>query len=77
MIDFQKANPSVTKEEYMWSWTIPQIKLASYDTTHVEYLPEKDKDKGSKSKPKEKVVYINSIEDAIGVYGAGILDTNI
>lgn len=41
MIDFLKNNPYVTREEYMWKWTIPQIQLASFDFTHVEYLSEK------------------------------------
>lgn len=41
MIDFLKAFPFVTKEEYMWKWTVPQIKLASADNTHVRYLSEK------------------------------------
>lgn len=43
MIDFLKANPYVTKEEYLWKWTIPQIKIASFDFTHNEYLEEEDK----------------------------------
>lgn len=42
MVDFLKANPYVTREEYMWEWTIPQIKLASYDFTHVKYLSEEE-----------------------------------
>ena len=41
MIDFLKAFPFVTKEEYLWKWTVPQIKLASADNTHVRYLTEK------------------------------------
>lgn len=41
MIDFLKAFPFVTKEQYMWEWTVPQIKLASSDNTHVRYLSEK------------------------------------
>ena len=41
MMDFLKDNPSVTKEAYMWEWTVPQIKLASSDKTHVVYLTEK------------------------------------
>lgn len=41
MIDFLKAFPFVTKEEYMWKWTVPQIKLASADNTHVRYLSDK------------------------------------
>lgn len=42
MMDFLKANPSVTKEAYMWEWTVPQIKLASADNTHVRYLNDKE-----------------------------------
>lgn len=42
MVDFLRANPYVTREEYMWEWTIPQIRLASYDFTHVKYLSEKE-----------------------------------
>lgn len=41
MVDFLKAFPFVSKEEYMWEWTVPQIKLASADNTHVRYLSEK------------------------------------
>ena len=41
MIDFLKAFPFVTKEQYMWEWSVPQIKLASADNTHVRYLSEK------------------------------------
>lgn len=41
MIDFLKAVPCVTRDEYLWSWTVPQIQLALFDQTHVEYLTEK------------------------------------
>jgi hypothetical protein len=41
MIDFLKANPSVTMQSYMWEWTVPQIRLASADCSHVRYLTEK------------------------------------
>lgn len=40
MIDFLKAHPSVSKDEYLWGWTVPQIHLAICDNTHVEYLSE-------------------------------------
>ena len=26
----------------MWEWTVPQIRLASYDYTHVNYLSEEE-----------------------------------
>ena len=41
MVDFLRANPYVTREEYMWQWTVPQIRIASADFTHVRYLSEK------------------------------------
>lgn len=37
MIDFLRANPYITKEEYLWEWTIPQIRLATFDFTHIKY----------------------------------------
>lgn len=40
MIDFLRQNPYVTKEQYMWEWTVPQIKLATFDFTHIVYLSE-------------------------------------
>lgn len=40
MIDFLKAHPSVSKEQYLWEWTVPQIHLAICDNTHIEYLTE-------------------------------------
>lgn len=40
MIDFLKAHPSVTKDEYLWEWTVPQIHLSICDNTHIEYLTE-------------------------------------
>ena len=40
MIDFLKAHPSVTKDEYLWKWTVPQVELAICDNTHIEYLSE-------------------------------------
>ena len=40
MIDFLRANPYVSREEYLWHWTVPQVKRASLDYSHVEYLTE-------------------------------------
>lgn len=41
MIDFIKNNQTVTIEQYKWELTIPQIKIASHDFTHVEYIRDK------------------------------------
>jgi len=40
MIDFLRANPFITREEYLWEWTVPQVKLANYDYSHSIYLSE-------------------------------------
>ena len=58
MMDFLKAYPSVTKDEYMWSWSVPQIKLAAFDFSHVIYLTDKQKEKR-----KAKKVDIKHISD--------------
>lgn len=40
MIDFLKAHPQITRDEYLWEWTVPQVELATIDNTHMEYLSE-------------------------------------
>ncbi len=40
MIDFLKAVPGVTKDEYLWGYSVPQIELSLFDQTRVEYLSE-------------------------------------
>ena len=67
MIDFLRANPFVSKEEYMWKWTIPQITLSSIDFTRVEYKKEKKdnkevehkKDKSKVSQPKNAEEFLD------------------
>ena len=41
MMDFLKAFPAVSRDEYLWEWSVPQIRLALFDNTHVEYLTDK------------------------------------
>lgn len=41
MMDFVKAFPSVGVKEYMWEWTVPQVRIATVDNTRVVYLTEK------------------------------------
>lgn len=70
MIDFLRANPYVTREEYLWEWTVPQIKLAMYDYTRVEYNDIDD------DKPKKKVVTrIDSAEDLLNDLGCKMFKT--
>jgi hypothetical protein len=45
MVDFLKAFPFVTMEEYIWKYSLPMIKLMSIDNTRVHYLSEKQAEK--------------------------------
>ena len=42
MVDFLKANPFVTHEQYRWELSVPMIRLMSTDNTRVHYLSDKD-----------------------------------
>lgn len=53
MIDFLRSNPWCSQEEYKWQMTIPQIKLSSFDFSHVETL----------DKPEGHTFNIDSVED--------------
>lgn len=41
MVDFLRANPYITREEYLYKLPIAQIELMSRDFTHTKYLSEK------------------------------------
>ena len=68
MMDFLKANPHVTREQYLWNWTIPQIRLASFDSTHIEYTNKKDAKNGGSYKV-DKVDSIEKVEALIASGG--------
>lgn len=68
MIDFLKAHPSVSKDEYMWGWTVPQIQLAICDNTHIEYLTE---DQAKRDKMRRYAVKVNDA-DALNDLGIPI-----
>lgn len=42
MVDFLKANPFITYEQYRWGLSVPMIRLMSTDYTRVHYLSEKE-----------------------------------
>lgn len=69
MTDFLRQNPFVSKEAYLWEWTIPQIKLSSFDYTHVLYLSEKEA-------KKRKTKHIDTAEDLMNDFGIPIFDKN-
>lgn len=50
MVDFLKANPYMSMEDYMWKYSIPMIKIMGMDNSHVNYLSEKQaKERGGKT----------------------------
>jgi hypothetical protein len=42
MIDFLRANTWCSQEQYKWHMTVPQVRLAGMDFSHVEYLSDKE-----------------------------------
>lgn len=65
MMDFLKANPHVTREDYMWKWTIPQIRLAGMDYTHIVYLDEE-------SAKMANAITIDDADDVLNIQNLGI-----
>lgn len=61
-MDFLKNFPFVSKDEYLWEWTVPQIKLASSDSTHVKYLSDKERERR-----KSKVIDGTNLMNDLGV----------
>lgn len=41
IVDFLKANPFMSLEDYLWKYSIPMIKIMGMDNSHVNYLSEK------------------------------------
>ena len=72
MIDFLRANPYVSKEEYLWQWTIPQVKLASLDYSHVEHLSE---EQAKADKNRKNAVRIDNVMDLVNDLGIPVFNT--
>lgn len=49
MVDFLKANPYMTMEDYRWKYSVPYIRLMTVDNTRVHYLSD-EQAKNRKSK---------------------------
>lgn len=68
MIDFLRTNTWCSQEEYKWQMTVPQVRLASMDFTHIEYLS--DNEKQNEILKNAKV--INGVEDLKNLNDLGI-----
>ena len=69
MIDFLRANTWCSQEEYKWGMTVPQVRLASMDFTHIEYLSDSEKKQEDKLK---NATVINGAEDLKNLDNLGI-----
>lgn len=62
MVDFLKANPFVSMEDYRWKLSVPMIKLMCADNTHIHYLSEKQA-----KKRKAKVIDGKNLTNDLGI----------
>lgn len=63
MVDFLRSNTWCSREEYLWGMTVGQVRLSSFDFSHVEYL--------NKGKNK-KVSKIGSADDLKNLNDLGL-----
>lgn len=72
MIDFLRANTWCSQEEYKWQMTVPQVRLASMDFTHIEYLSDEEKKDNKKKNKAKNTTVINGAEDFKNLNDLGI-----
>lgn len=66
MVDFLKANPFVSMEDYKWRLSVPMIRIMSIDNTRVHYLTEKQ----AKNRKSTKIDGSNLMNDlGIPIFG--------
>lgn len=65
MVDFLKANPFVTMEDYKWKLSVPFIRLMISDNTRIHYMSEKEA-------KKENATIINSADELMNDLGMSI-----
>ena len=67
MVDFLKANPYMSMEDYMWKYSIPMIKIMGMDNSHVNYLSEKQAKKRGGKTIDTKTKTIEEISNDLGI----------
>ena len=65
MVDFLKANPFVTIDDYKWGLSVPMIRLMIQDNTRIHYMSEKEA-------KKENAIVINDADDLMNDLGMSI-----
>ena len=64
MVDFLRSNTWCSREEYLWEMTVGQVRLSSFDFSHIEYCNKNDK--------KKKVSKIESADDLKNLNDLGL-----
>ena len=65
MVDFLKANPFITMDDYKWGLSVPMIRLMISDNTRIHYMSDKEA-------KKENAVVINDADDLMNDLGMSI-----
>ena len=71
MIDFLRANTWCSQEEYKWRMTVPQVRLASMDFIHIEYLSDEGK-KNQQNKNLKNATVLDSSDGNTNLNDLGI-----
>ena len=66
MVDFLKAFPFATMEDYRWTYSIPMIRIMMIDHTRVEYLSKEQANRAN-------ATVINSAEELLNDLGGSIM----
>ena len=67
MVDFLKANPFMTMDDYLWKYSIPMIKIMGMDNSHVNYLSEKEAQNRQGKVVNTKGVDVQELNNDLGV----------
>lgn len=66
-MDFLKANPYMTMDDYLWKYSIPMIKIMGMDNSHVNYLSEKEAERRKGKTVKTKGASVQELNNDLGV----------
>lgn len=72
MVDWLKANPSFTMNDYLWGISVCMAKVMAADATHSVYLSEKQAKKYKdmqRIQPSVKNKYYNNADDFASALG--------
>lgn len=67
MVDFLKANPFVSMEDYLWKYSMPLIRIMGMDNSHVNYLTDKEKEVRKHKTVDTRGMSVNELNNDLGV----------